>query len=104
MRAQATSGTAAWVTWSDNSQAETAHVIRISTDGGVTWADATTVPANATGGAVTGLTPSTQYQFQMITQNGTGSSSPGNDPGGRTKSDANLLYVRREVNYTTISM
>lgn len=53
------------VNWTDNSSNEAGFTIQKSTNGGTTWTSAGTASANATSHAVTGLSPSTTYHFQV---------------------------------------
>ncbi|MBX2889112.1 MAG: T9SS type A sorting domain-containing protein [Ferruginibacter sp.] len=53
------------VNWADNATGENGFLIEYSSDGGTTWTQAGSAAANATTFNVTGLIPSTSYDFKV---------------------------------------
>jgi O-glycosyl hydrolase len=66
------SSTSAVLTWTDNSDNETSFVSQYRPDGSSTWITGPSVGANITSMTVTGLSPSTDYTFQVGAQNSVG--------------------------------
>lgn len=66
------------LTWQDNSTTETGFKIERKTGSGGTWAQITTVGANATSYADTTLTSSTTYYYQVRAYNNNGNSDYSN--------------------------
>lgn len=60
------------LTWDINKNTDCGFVIETSTDGGVTFTEAATVPAGTASTELTGLTPMTQYQVRLRATDGKG--------------------------------
>ena len=66
------------LTWTDNATTETFQVIERSSDGGATWVDVFTAPANQVSHTDTGLTAGTTYLYRVQACNGVGCSTYSN--------------------------
>lgn len=64
--------TSVTLTWDVNKNTDCGFVIELSTDGGVTFTEAATVPAGTASTELTGLTPMTQYQVRLRATDGKG--------------------------------
>jgi subtilisin family serine protease len=72
--------------WKDNANNETGYVVQRATDGGFTSdVVTTTLGANATGRAVTGLAANTTYYFRVRATNAAGGSAYANVAAAKTK-------------------
>lgn len=60
------------LTWDINKNTDCGFVIELSTDGGVTFTEAATVPAGTTSTELTALTPMTEYQVRLRATDGKG--------------------------------
>lgn len=67
-----TTKTSVALTWDVNKNTDCGFVIETSTDGGVTFTEAATVPAGTASTELTGLTPMTQYQVRLRATDGKG--------------------------------
>jgi hypothetical protein len=72
------------LSWSDNSANETGFKVQRSETSGGPWTDLTTTPAGTTAYNDTGLSPGTQYFYQVLATNGTADSAASNDASGIT--------------------
>ena len=78
LAATATGPTTVDLTWADNSSDETGFDVEHRKNGRGDWASATSAAANATAVSLTGLAPSTVYEFRVSARNANGA-APG-DP------------------------
>ncbi len=76
LAAAASGSTGVNLTWSDGSSNETGFDVEVRPSGGA-WSTVSTTPADAEAAAVTGLAPSTGYEFRVTATNGNGSNSSG---------------------------
>ena len=72
LAATATGPTTVDLTWADNSSDETGFDVEHRKNGRGDWASATSAAANATAASVTGLAPSTVYEFRVGARNANG--------------------------------
>lgn len=89
-----TTSNSAYLTWTDASGNETDFRVQYRVGGGA-WVQASaTAPANATSITVTGLSPSTDYTFQVGARNAVGTSWS-EYCYGRTQTAVNPAYLRK---------
>jgi hypothetical protein len=69
------SGSEIELTWTDNSDEESAYLIEQSSDGGVTWSAIAVVSQNVTKHVVADLMPNKEYNFRIRARNGFGYSA-----------------------------
>ena len=67
--ATATGSSSVSVSWTDNSSDETGFVVQYRTAGAGSWTASSTASANSTSTNVTGLSPSTAYEFRVVARN-----------------------------------
>ena len=72
LAATATGPTTVDLTWTDNSSDETGFDVEHRKNGRGDWASATSAAANATAASLTGLAPSTVYEFRVGARNANG--------------------------------
>lgn len=85
LTATAVSSTTINLTWTDNSNNETAFIIERRIGSG-SWSVLTTVDSNITNYTDTGLTPATQYTYRVRATNGQTNSAYSNESSGTTPS------------------
>jgi hypothetical protein len=102
LSANATSSTQAQLTWNDNSGNETSFRVEMRT-GANPFAEIGAVGANATGVNVSGLAPSTTYDFRVRARNGTGDSAYSNTDSATTLAGETLPAAPTLFSATTQS-
>jgi hypothetical protein len=103
LNATAVSSTQIDLTWSDNSSNETEFVLERDTSASFNSPVAVTLPANTTGYASTGLTPSTTYHYRVRARNATEQSAFSAPDSATTQAAPNPVAAPTNLDATTAS-